>query len=912
LPVVEMALEPNSRFGPYEVVASIGAGGMGEVYRARDAKLHRDVALKVLPTEVAMDAERLARFRREAQLLAALNHPNIAHVYGLEESDGTTALVMELVHGEDLARRLARGPVSVIEALAIARQIAAALESAHDAGIIHRDLKPANIKLSDDGAVKVLDFGLAKAVDAERQGELGNSPTITTPAMTQAGVILGTAAYMSPEQAKGRPVDKRADVWAFGCVLYEMLTGVRAFEGDDVTDTMAGILRAEPDWSKLPNDVPESVRQLIRGCLEKDRRSRVPDIGVARYLLDERFSRNATQAVPSRPRPQPAALIAGAIALGVALGVVAMLTMPRFRSAAADSASPTGRFEVTPALPFYSTLVGGTLAIASDASFIVYVSGASAGDTSLVVRPLDQLTGTRLEGTNNARFPFVSPDNKWIGFFGAGEVKKVAVSGGAPVRICSYAGIARGATWGDDGTIVFGSTLDLGLMQVPATGGTPKPITRTLDQANRPMHVFPSFLPGGDSILFSVVPPGGSPSIAAIDVKTGAVSTVLDDGGFVPTYLPSGHLVFDRVGELRAMRFDRRSKTVSGDAVTVASGLFQSAQGFSPFAISQNGVLVYQPASGRVGVTSRTLVWVDRRGIETPLGLPTRSYEVARVSPDGTRIAVDSRDEDSDIWIWDTVRRTLSRLTIGTTDEMAPLWSTDGQYVLYSSNRTGLPNIFRQRADGAGSVERLTDGRTTQFLTSIGNGGSELALFEFTDAGEDISIADLRGGKLPVTATKVLIKNDSNHRYGAEISPDGNWLAFHSNESGRYEVYVRPFPDVDGGRWQISANGGTRAAWSRDSKELFYLDADGRLTSVKVSVNDKKFSAGTPVQVLKTAYVAGQSARGLDLRSYDVSADGQRFLMIKDESKAPVSSSTPIVVATNWLDELKRRVPPAR
>jgi eukaryotic-like serine/threonine-protein kinase len=910
-----MALAPNSRFGPYEVLSALGAGGMGEVYRARDSKLHRDVALKVLPADVANDADRLARFRREAQLLAALNHPNIAHVYGLEEADGATALVMELVPGEDLAKRIAHGPIPVGESVAIAKQIAIALEAAHEAGIIHRDLKPANIKVSDDGTVKVLDFGLAKAIetaDGRRTSAGGviDSPTITTPAMTQAGMILGTAAYMAPEQAKGRPVDKRADVWAFGCVLYEMLTGTRAFEGEDVSDTLASILRAEPDWSRLPATVPDSVRQLIRGCLEKDRRARVPDIGVVRYLLDGKFSAAAAapaSAVSSSRWRVPVLVGVTALVTGAVLAMLAT----RLRPVPVVEPTRPARFAALPDPPLYVAASGGSLAISADASIIVYSSGPTSNDNLLTVRPLDALTGTRLDGTLNGRFPFISPDNKWIGYFVGDELRKIAITGGAPIRLCSFKGLARGGTWGPDGNIVFGSTLDTGLMQVSAAGGEAKPITQPFSAGNRPIHMFPSFLPGGESLLFTSLPPGGAPAIARLDLTTGSITTIQQDGGYNPTYLPSGHLVFDRAGRLQAVPFDLKTGTVSGDAVSMVSGLFQTTSGFASFGVSQSGVLIYEMSSGTVAQTSRTLVWVDRQGVETPLGVPTRSYEVARVSPDGTRIVMDSRDEEGDIWIWDTTRRALSRLTVDASNEMGPSWSSDGAMVYYSSNRSGVPNIFRQRADGAGDIERLTDSRQTQFLTSIGPGTQQLLFFEFSEGNEAIASAPITGVQLPVTNEQILIKIDNSHRFGPEISPDGRWLALHSNESGRYEVYVRPFPNVDSGRWQISSDGGTRAAWSRDGKELFYLDANGLLTSVRISVAGDKFSAGTPTQVLKSAYVAGQSARGLSLRSYDVSADGKRFLMVKDVAiRATNAAPAPMIVVTQWLEELKQRATP--
>jgi eukaryotic-like serine/threonine-protein kinase len=926
--------------GHYRVLGKLGQGGMGEVYRARDSKLNREVALKVLPAAVAADADRLARFRREAQVLAALNHPNIAHIHGLEEfpgggeRSGSVALVMELVDGEDLAVRLGRQPMAWADVKPIALQIVAALEAAHEAGIVHRDLKPANIKVRDDGTVKVLDFGLAKAIasgvgrpesapgrEDGASHALANSPTITTPAMTEAGIVLGTAAYMSPEQAKGRPVDKRTDVWAFGCVLYEMLTGARAFAGEDVSDTLAAILRSDPDWSRVPGDVPAPVRQLLQGCLDKDSRTRVPDIAVARYVLEERLGAGATPvAAPAGAGPSRRAfraIVAAAFVLGALLAAAAAALWPSREVAP----PPTGRFLAVPDPPLVPPRAGGALAIDPLARFLVYVAGTPGAETYLALRPLGQLTGSRLAGTEGGRSPFVSPDGQWVGFFSGGLLKKVSVTGGAPVTLCRIDGIQRGATWGEDGTIVFATSVSRGLLQVSAQGGEPKAITNEVGDAASPLHVNPSFLPGGKALLFNIYPRLSSQAtVAHLALSTGAVSTLPRIEGGAATYVDSGHIVFTSGGELRAAPFDRQRNTVQGDAVTVmtlAAGVTETIPGHErehSFAVSRNGVLVhFQALDARSGAGDRTVVWVDRKGTETPAGLPPRAYETVRLAPDGRHLAVDARDRDRDVWIWDIARTTLTRLTIGPADEQGPVWSPDGRFVYFSSTRGGIPNVSRQRANGVGEVETLTLSGMPCFITSMASDG-RFVLFRVNAQGADIAIASALEAGVPLRDEQVeVILPSGGHAlyYGAEISPDGRWLAQHSNESGQFEVYVRPFPNVAAGRWQVSTSGGTRAAWSPDGGELYYLDGDNLLTTVSVSAAGDTFSAGPPVRLLQTSYVAGSTVRGLDLRGYDVAADG-RFLMIKDglrEGRAPLVS---IVVVTNWLDELRQRVPASR
>jgi serine/threonine-protein kinase len=916
-----MALQSGTRLGAFEIASLIGEGGMGQVYRARDTRLNRVVALKVIPGDVAADAERLARFRREAQVLAALNHPHIAQVHGFEEADGPAeagrypVLVMEFIEGEDLAQRIARGRLPYAEALPIARQIAEALEAAHESGIVHRDLKPANIKLKDDGTVKVLDFGLAKAIEpATGNRERGTGATLTTPAMTQAGVILGTAAYMSPEQAKGRPVDKRTDVWAFGCVLFEMITGTRAFEGEDVTETLASVLRADPDWSRWPAEAPAAVKRLTQGCLERDRRARVPDIGVARYVLAqppaaaETSPQSASPAAAAASRTRGLVLAAAAFAIGAALAATGVW---RLTDRVAPATSPPAHFRIalTPA-PFVSR-TAGSVAIAADGSFFVY---PSLGSDQLYMRAIDELESKPIAGTSRARDAFISPDGKWVAFFSGPELKRVPVAGGVPQTICTYPGAPRGGVWSADGSIVFASSLSNGLLRVAATGGTPARLT-TADPATQPQHVFPALLPGGGAVLFNILErgfTGGTATIAVADIPTGETSIVAENAGLTPLYLPSGHLLAAESDQLRVATFDLAARRLTGDFVPVAGPLYSRQLGVT-FAVSDNGVLVYTPPEGRAAELQRSLVWVDRQGRETALEAPPRAYEVARVSPDLTRVAVDIRDQENDIWIWDIARQTLTLLPAGREDDLGPVWSMDGQHVWYTSNLSSIPNVYRRRADGTGTPERVIDSPVTSFLTAIAPGHKLLVLFQAprdgAGFGQQLAVASLGANDWPVKQPKVILSGKASF-FGAEVSPDGRWMAYHSNEAGRNEVYVRPFPDVEGGRWQISSGGGSRPAWSRSGGELFYLDADNLLVSAPISATGATFSAGVIKPILPRAYLAGASARGLDLRSYDVAPDGQRFLMVKEPSARPNPNDTgSLMVITNWFDEIRRRVP---
>jgi serine/threonine protein kinase len=914
---------PGQRLGAYEVGPLIGAGGMGEVYRARDSKLNRDVAIKVLLPAVAGDPERLARFRREAQTLASLNHSGIAQIHGLEDGSAGPFLVMELVNGPTLADRLATGRLPVDEALAIARQLVDALEAAHERGIVHRDLKPANIKVCDDGTVKILDFGLAKALDPPTTGghpELANSPTITSPAMTQAGLILGTAAYMSPEQAKGRVVDKRTDVWAFGCVLYEMLTGKRAFDGEDVTDTIAAVVRGEPSWNAVPAETPSQVRLLLRRCLEKDRKARIPDIGVARFLLNETISTPSSAMIGS-PRSLRAPAVAAA--LGLAAGALVTAMAWRAWSPQPQREGPA-RFVFAPP-PSQPLIIQGNdrdVAIAPDGSFVVYRSGNPAQtQPSLSVRGVNELDPRPLPGTINGRAPFISPDGRWVGFQAGTEIRKVAIAGGPATLITRISGLPRGASWGDDNYIVFGSPN--GLQRVHADGGEPAALT-TPDPDKPEQHVLPHVLPGGKWVVFTSFP-GTDYLVArieALEIETGQRKVLLPAGQDA-AYVDSGHLIYGLVNatgdaesrfqtSLRAVRFDPARMEVIGESVSLVDPVRVGTSPAVNYSVSRGGDLIYVLGAGSfTPPVARTLTWVNRQGRETAIDALPRTYAVARLSPDGTRVALDVRDTTMDIAIWDLGRKTLTPLSRHPAQDLSPIWTSDSKRVIWTSTRGGgNPNLFWQAADGTGEAERLTTSPNNQFPTATTPDGSVVLLFGASGNNRDGMDVFTLALNDPAHKAQPLIAGEGMD-FGAEVSPDGKWVAYHSNISGEFQVYVRPFPNVQASRLQISTSGGSRAAWSRDGRELFYLDHEGLLTSVAVPAGlGATFAAGPPVRILSRKYYAGASLLGLDLRAYDISPDGQRFLMIREpESAPPVIQSAHMVLVLNWAEELKARLP---
>jgi hypothetical protein len=921
-------LSAGTRLGPYEILSTLGSGGMGEVYRARDTKLNRDVALKILPDAVAGDPSRFARFTREAQTLAALNHPNIAHIHGLEEFNGLRALVMELVEGEDLAVRIARGPIPMADALSIAKQIAEALEAAHEQGIIHRDLKPANIKVRDDGTVKVLDFGLAKALDPVGSApNVSQSPTITTPAMTQAGIILGTAGYMSPEQARGKTADRRADIWSFAVVLFEMLTGRRAFEGDDISVTLASVLKTDPDWKALPPATPAGLRRLLSRCLKKDPKERVQAIGDARIEIIELLSGTPDETVATRPAISRWRFVATASVTFVAgLVIAATATRVLIRPAPAATLHPM-RFAIVPPAgeAFTIQATDRNLVLSPDGTRLVYVGGFGDG-SRLLVRALDQLDAVPLRGITGARDPFISPDGRWVGFFtGDGELKKVPIGGGPAVSLCRISGQPRGASWGPDDTIVF-ATNDprTGLFRVSAGGGEPNALT-TPDRAHGEQnHLFPSVLPGGRAVLFTIATTTGlidNAQVAVLDVMTGQRKTLIRSGSQAE-YVDTGHLVYAVAGTLRAARFDPVRLDVLSDPVPVVDEQVV-ANGRAKFSVSRQGTLAYVPG-GAEG--TRSLVWVDRHGHEEPItAAAPRAYTYPRLSPDGTRLALDIHDQENDLWIWDLARQTLTRLTDAPALDMYPVWTPDGRRIVFASTRGGgTSNLYWQAADRTGTVERLTTSPNEQVPTSISPDGTRLVLRELTPKTSfNLRVLRMEGSSLaPGTdavaapeaspsmgrgagqrPTEPLVQTIFTEDNG-ELSPDGHWLAYQSNESGRNQIYVRPFPNVDSGHWQISTSGGTRPLWARSGRELFYLDGTNAVTSVPMQTTTT-FSPGNPTTLFSGRYFIGALGR-----TYDVSVDGQRFLMITATAGAD-RTVTPagMVVVVNWAEELKARVP---
>jgi serine/threonine protein kinase/Tol biopolymer transport system component len=895
-------LAAGLRFGPYEIVAPLGAGAMGDVYHACDTKLNRDVALKVLPERFALDPDRAARFTREAQLLATLNHPHIGAIYGLEESSpatgsgqaATQALVLELVDGPTLEDRLAHGPLSLDEALDIGRQIAEAVEAAHEKGIIHRDLKPANIKIARDGLVKVLDFGLAKVWDGAPQSVLSGSPRLTATELGERA-FLGTPAYMSPEQARGLPLDRRTDIWSFGCVLYEMLTGRAPFAGDTISDTLAAILEHEPDWSALPATTPATVDTLLHRCLEKDGRQRIADISVAQFVLDDladvesatspsRYASVARSALWRR-----LSILSGVGLIGLAIAGSAVWFGWR------SSAPRVSRLLITPpsAAALSVGVLGPGLAITPDGGRVVYVG---ANNTALFVRPLDQLNATSLTGLGVPYGPFVSPDGQWVGFFdGVSALRKVAITGGPAVTLGRPGGTAVGGSFSPDGAVIFATNVrTTGLLRIAAEGGEPTVLTRPNPAAGEEDHFWPEILPGGQAVLFTITSMTGGPDqwqVAVLDLRTGT-QNVLIRGGSHARYVSSGHLVYAAAGTLHAVAFDLARLAVVGTPVAIQPDVPTNAG----WAVAADGTLVY--ASGDVPAVRRQLVWVDRQGRETPIPAPPRDYAFPRISPDGMRVALYIPDQEVDIWLWDLARATLTRATFDRAVDVYPVWRPpDGRQLLFSSAGADAVtvNIFAKATDGSGDLTRLTRSPNVQHATSVSPDGTRLVFTE-TARTTDQDIMQLR---LDAThGVTPLVQTSFSERNG-EVSPDGRWLAYEANDSGQFDIYVRPFPDVSSGHWQVSMGGGTRPLWARNGQELFYLNPAGALMRVGVA-RGPTWAASTPTRLLEGRYGAGPNQNG---RTYDIAPDGRRFLMIKPVGTEQTAVPTSLVVVQNWLEE---------
>ena len=888
------------RFGTYEVLAPLGSGGVGEVFRAHDSRLRRDVAVKVLSERFRLDTQRLRRFEHEARVLASLNHPNIAMLHAIEPLGGTQALILELVDGETLAERIAAGPLPLASALTIARQIVAALEAAHEQGVVHRDLKPANIKLRPDGTVKVLDFGIAQVSPTALSGIDPKAVTLTAVDLVIAGTVMGTPAYMSPEQARGVPVDKRTDIWAFGCVLYEMLTGRSAFGGGHVSDVVARVIEREPDFALLPEEIPPGVRRLLRRCFHKDPRERLRDIGDARLDLEEASASVDESKAQSRWRAwgwrgRTAAVVV-ALGIGLVLAFIALDLARRSRAQPVPevSAPPrVARFSIPIAIT--ASPSGRALAISSDGARIAVVTGVG-----LVVRTRDQLETLQLGGLSapGAGAPFFSPDGRWVAFTDGQALKKVPSTSGPTVQIAE-SGPAAIANWGDGGIVYAGMN---GLFHIAPDGGAPRALPAGLGVYEQ--ATFPQLLPGSKAVLFTVIPtrtntPGfiaNAPGarIDVLNLATGARHTVVNGGGRAQ-YLPTGHLVYV-VGEtLYAAAFDAERLELRGAAVPVLKGV-----NVSEFAISDEGTLVYV---SRAAGSGNTLVWVDRQGHEQPLDAPPRPYNYPRLSPDGTRVALDvAGPPDRDIWIWDLNRKTYERFTLDPAGNPIVEWSRDGRRLAFGSERFGVTNMFWQSADGSGEPELLLKSERLQMPLAFTPDGRLLFSADVAGRGRDIHALSLDGSH----RVERIVYSEAND-LTADVSPDGRWLVYDSDESGQFEVYVRPYPKAySGGRWQISSTGGRQPMWSHDGREIFYRDFDGDLYAASVNLNPT-FKPGPVARVFPNAGYAGGGARGGG-RTYDVSHDGRRFLMIKmDAGQAATVPS--VVVVLNWFEELKRALP---
>ena len=896
-----MSLTTGTTVGPYQVVAAIGAGGMGEVYRARDPRLGRDVALKVLPDNLSTDQQRRARFLREAQVLATLNHPNISTLLGVEEMNGRLVLVLELVEGETLGDRLARstGLLPLREVLPIARQIVEALDAAHDRGIVHRDLKPDNIALRSDGTVKVLDFGVAKVLGD--LGDEGPAATITEVLPGSSPVTIGTPAYMSPEQVRGERVTPSVDVWALGAVLYEMLTRRQAFSGETRRERLTRILDTDPDFSLLPPNTPPLIGRLVRRCLEKDRKARLRHIADARAYLEDAGTTSSGM-YEGTPR---AARIVPWVALGVLAGalVAGLTAWLGFRDRPIQ-VSRTVVLTESPAV--LSVTPEKSVALTHDGRHLVYVGNTA---TEIFLRPLDALAPTALVTATGSelRSLAVSPDDQWISYVqNSYTLKKVARNGGPPVTVLKLEAPSRGATWVDDATIIFSTnSREKGLQRVSADGGAVTVLTRPDIEQGEVAHNWPEMLPDGRSVLFTIEPGGGSldsdgAQLAVLDLRSGKTKMLLR-GGRSARYLRSGHLVFAVGSELRAIQFDVGRLETRGTPVTVLPRVVVTPLGSANFAVSRDGTLAYlEPAPD-----TRQLVWVDRQAKETAFpGLP-RSFFHPRISPkDDTRLALVTL---RDLFVWDLPDAPV-QLSFTPSTNWLPLWTPDGERLVYGSSRGGhgVSNIYMQAADGTGLAERLTDSPHMQLPYSITSDGSVLFTVFGPPTGPDLRLLRLetRRDSQSMPVDEPVLDTPRQERNGV-VSPDGKWLAYESDTPGapgEMNVYVRRFPvDVNGGVWQASTAGGTHPLWSRTADELFYISADDAMMSVRVSTRGNRWIPVTPEAIFTGSYFLRSSEIG---RQYDVSADGRRFVMIKQAPDTP----RPIVVVQGWAEELKRQV----
>jgi serine/threonine-protein kinase len=898
-----MSLTPGTRLGSYEIVSAIGAGGMGEVYRATDSHLKRSVAIKVLPAAMASDADRLGRFQREAEVLAALNHPNIAAIYGLEKTSDLTALVMELVEGEDLSAHIARGAMPLADALPIAKQIGDALEAAHEQGIVHRDLKPANIKVRADGTVKVLDFGLAKAMDpaGASSADAMNSPTLTARA-TQMGMILGTAAYMSPEQARGKAVDRRADIWAFGVVLYEMLTGQRAFEGEDISITLASVLKENVRWDALPADMPAPLGRLLRRCLEKDPKRRLSWIGEARLTLEDPSalepavaSSSVAVASPVLTAPLWRRALPWAVAGALGAGLVAsLLAWAPWRATPAPTPRKLLASIGTDAA--LSTTFGAAAILSPDGTTLAFVAvPAKQARSALFVRKLDELQATALSGTDDAASPFFSPDGQWIAYFAGGQLKKVSATGGASIKLCDAPG-GRGGAWTDDDTIIFtpeGTGPNTRLMRVPAAGGATA-VFGTLGTGAVTQR-WPQALPDGRSLLYTEHSSTGNfdPANLVVAPLSGGAPKVVVHGGYYGRYVGSpkrsegGHLIYMNQGTLFAVRFDLDRLETVGSAVPAVEGITTNSgnYGGAQLAVSSDGTMVYVP--GAASSLATPIEWLTRDGKTSLLRAAKADWGNPRFSPDGQKLAIDIFDgKQHDVWVYELARDTLTQLTFDAAEDRNPVWTPDGRRIVFNSDRAkaGVYNLYWVNADGTGEVTRLTDSPNSQRPFSWHPSGKFLAFYENRAAtSADLMMLPMEGdatrGWKPGTPTVFL--STPAAEVGPMFSPDGRFVAYFSTEAGggTFDVYVRPFPGP-GGKWRISTTGGIYPEWSATTHELLfanYLDpTPSKIMAAPYVVVGDSFQVQTPKVWSPTSVQKASTTNS----AYDLHPDGKRIAAV--------------------------------
>jgi Tol biopolymer transport system component len=900
-----LTLSPGARVGPYEILAPLGRGGMGEVWRARDTKLRREVAIKALPAEFARDSERRARFEREAHLLASLNHPNVGAIFGLEEAGDDVFLVLELVEGETLDEKLAAGALPLPETLAIASQIAAGLSAAHEAGVIHRDLKPSNIKVKSDGSVKVLDLGLARVIDSAPTGDASKSPTVTTGG-TRSGVILGTAAYMSPEQARGKPLDRRTDVFSFGCILYECLAGRQVFREETVSDTLAAVIRSEPDWAALPADTPPGVRRLLKRCLQKDAARRLHDISDARLEIEEALAgpdeaaalvREAEPASPSRKARLPGiglSLLLGAL-IGAALVRVLWPAARIEQARAIHSAIP---------LPAGASLLvtysKPSLAFSPDGRKLVF-RGVEKGASRLYLRDLGRTDAVPIPGTEGAFDPFFSPDGEWLAFFAGSQLRKVAVAGGAPTALADTPPVSQGGTWGFDGSILLAPRPNGGLARLLPGAREYQWLTRLDATRSEQAQVHPQLLPDGQNVLF-IVRNGkdfddlASSSAAVLSLSTGERRTLVEGATFA-RFAEPGYLLFAKGTTLFAAHCDRRRWELTGPAAPLVRDVMTLPSDAAPYAaVSDTGLLAFVPG-GAVVPPPDTLLWVDRSGREEPLAIAGRRFVSPRLSPDGKRLAItayESSNGHSSIAIYDFGRSVLSILTPEPGRHFSPAWSPDGRRIAFATFEGDHPRLAWKAADG-GTAELLSPGERPEFPTSFSPDGRSLLYTASPGSTENMDLWLLSLGDRREHGSWI---SGPARELAGFFSPDGRAVAYVSMESARPEVYVRPYPGP-GGAVKVSAEGGSEPAWARDGRELFYRSADS-LMVVPIQTQPA-FSAGAPRALIPDRYDRWSREDGS--RNYDVSPDGKRFLFVthREVRREPV---TQLNLVVNWPSEL--------